>query len=160
MPVEVVKVPEGESGLEKFNLTDERLNAFSTWWALPSAMKDGDIPKDELALAKHFGVTTKWLRECKQRPEVAAAVRDKLHQAAIYGMPDVLFKQIQVAETGDTKAARFVAEISGVIKQNGVQVNNNVISPTVYQGMSDDELMEAGRRIWGRRVEPEDTDGN
>jgi hypothetical protein len=158
LPVEVVQVVEGESGLANFNLTDERLNAFSTWWALPSAMKDGDIPKTELGLAKHFGVTQKWLREVKNRPEVVDQVRTKLHSAAVYGMPDILFKQMKVAEEGDTKAARFVAEISQVIKQGGINVNNNVITPTIYEQASDDQLMEQARRIIGRRVDPEESD--
>ena len=150
---------EGESGLVRFQLTEERLNAFSTWWAVPTAMKDGDIPKDELALAKHFGVTTKWLREVKQRPEVIGAVREKLHAAAVYGMPDILFKQIQVAAEGDTKAARFCAEISGVIKQHGIQVNNNVISPVVNEEISDEHLVARVREVFGRRVNPEEPNG-
>jgi hypothetical protein len=121
-------------------------------------MKDGDIPKDDLALAKHFGVTTKWLREVKMRPEMMEAVRNKLHAAAVYGMPDILFKATKLAEEGDIKAIRFMGEVSGMIKQSGVQVNNNVINPTVYEQASDEQLMEAARRIYGKRIDPEGPD--
>lgn len=151
-------LPEGESGLQKFNLTEERASLLSSWFACPSSMKDETIGRNEIELAKKLGVTSKWLREVKQRPEMQAQVREKLHAAAVYGMPNILYKAIQMAEEGDLKATRFVGEISGLIKQHGIQVNNNVISPTVTEELSDEAIIMAVERIASRRIEPKGDD--
>lgn len=152
-------VPEGESGLARFQLTDERATVLSSFWATPTQFRTELLAKNEVELAKTLGVTTKWLNEVKRRPEMVAAVRDKIHTAAVYAMPDVLMKQIGAAETGDTKAARFVAEISGVIKQHGIQVNNNVISPTVYETLSDEDVIRGVETVMRRRIGNKDREG-
>lgn len=159
--MEVQTIPEGESGLARFQLTDERATVLSSFWATPTAFRSELLAKNEVELAKTLGVTTKWLNEVKRRPEMVAAVRDKIHTAAVYAMPDVLMKQIGAAETGDTKAARFVAEISGVIKQHGIQVNNNVINPMIKEELSDQAVQQAFEDIIARRlpkVDPREPD--
>ena len=140
--------------MARYQLTEERASVLSSFWATPTVFRSELLAKNEIELAKTLGVTTKWLNEVKRRPEMVGAVRDKIHTAAVYGMPNILFKAMAQAEEGDTKAQRFVAEISGLIKQHGIQVNNNVITPTVNEEISDEHLIERVRDVFGKRIDP------
>ena len=155
-----MKLPEGDSGLQRHQLTEDRLDAWATWFALPAKIKDGDIPKDINSLAKRFGVSAKFLNECKQRPEMIKRVTEKLHAAAVYGLPEILFTMIgKAADAEDkdpTKAARFVAEIAGVIKSGGsVNVNTTMVTPVAGE-WTDQELRSKVFEIARRAVPPEE----
>ena len=148
-------MPEGDSGLVRHTLTEERLEAYSAWFSLPTSYKTGDIPRDVVALAKHFGVSAKSIEDAKRRPDMVKRVAERLHAAAVYGMPDILWNMIgKAADSADKeapKAARFVAEIAGVIRSgSAVQVNNTVVTPTM--DLSDDALITAVEDIARRRV--------
>ncbi len=134
------------------------MEAYSAWFALPSAYKKGDIPKDVASLAKHFGVSAKSIEEAKRRPEMVKAVADHLHAAAVYGLPDILFTMIDKAsdkaDKESAKAARFVAEIAGVIKSGGsVNVSNTVVTPMMGD-LTDEELRSQVWEIAKRAVPP------
>ena len=151
-------LPEGDSGLKKHNLTADRLTAWAAWFSLPAAMRKGDIPKDIPALAKAFGVSAKAIEEARRRPELVKAVAENLHSAAVMGLPEILWTMIKKAEDGTdkecTKAARFVAEIAGVIKSGGsVNVSQTTVVPMAGE-WTDDELRSKVWEIAKRAVPP------
>lgn len=157
-----MRLPPGDSGLVRHTLTEDRLAAYAAWFALPSAYKKGDIPKDVATLAKHFGVSAKSIEEAKRRPEMVKRVAEHLQAAATYGMPEILYAMIdKAADKADkesTKAARFVAEIAGVIKSGGsVNVSNTVVQPMMGE-MDDEALRTAVWEIAKRAVPPRGAD--
>ena len=134
------------------------MTAYSAWFALPTALKKGEIPKDLATLAKHFGVSVKSLEEAKRRPEMLKAVKDHLHAAAVYGMPDILYNMIEMAaEKGNKeapKAARFVAEVGEFIRGGGsVNVSQTTVVPMAGE-WTDDELRSKVWEIAKRAVPP------
>lgn len=139
-------------------MTEERLAAYSAWFALPSSERKGDIPKDIAALAKHFGVSAKSIEEAKRRPEMIKRVKERLQAAAVYAMPDVLWAQIDIATDKEHrdcgKAARFVGEVSGAINRGGgVNINNTTVVP-MSDDIPDDVLITRMEEIARRRVSP------
>lgn len=133
--------------------------AYSAWFALPAAEKKGEIPKDVAALAKHFGVSAKSIEEAKRRPEMAKAVKERLTMAAVYAVADILWTQIDIATDKEHRdcgrAARFVAEVAGVInKGGGINVNTTMITP-MSDDIPDEVLITRMEEIARRRVPPE-----
>lgn len=86
------------------------------------------------------------------------AVAERLHAAAVYGMPDILWNMIDIAQDKAnkecTKAARFVGEVAGAISKGGVNVQNTVVTP-LQSDMPDEILMEQVERVFRRRVPPD-----
>lgn len=153
-----MRLPEGDSGLTKHTLNQERLDALSAWFALPSSEKRGDIPKDVAAMAKHFGVSAKFIEESKRRPEMAKRVKERLTMAAVYAVADILWTQIDIATDKDHrdcgKAARFVAEVAGVINRGGgINVNTTMITP-MSDDIPDEVLITRMEEISRRRIPP------
>lgn len=120
--------------------------------------KEEGFPGDIPALAKAFGVSAKFVNEAKRRPEMIKAVAERLHDVAVMGLPEILWNMIDKASNKDdkdcTKAARFVAEIAGVIKSGGsVNVSTTTVMPMMGD-LSDQELITKVEEIARRRVPP------
>lgn len=134
------------------------MEALSAWFALPEAQKKGEIPKDVAALAKHFGVSAKFVEESKRRPEMAKRVKERLQMAAVYAVADILWTQIDIATDKEHRdcgrAARFVAEVAGVInKGGGFNINQSIITP-MSDDIPDEVLITRMEEIARRRVPP------
>ena len=149
--VEVVRVEEGESGAVTGRLTEPRLRALAAWWALPARCKTGDIPRDVLGLASALGTSPGLVRRAQRDPRVAEQVRKNTQLAAIYGMPDVLDVQLQIAAAREHKdcgkAARYVAEVAGAIKSGqSISTTTNVVNPIAFEADSDEEFLDRLKR--------------
>lgn len=151
----VVTVPEGESGLSKKSLTGERLESLVAWFSLPSKLRgEWQLPGDEKALAKSLGVGVRDLDRWKRQPKVYEAVAQTTRLQAIYLMPEILEKQGELAlEKRDTKAARYVAQIAGVLSE-GTKIEVNTANTVNIAGdpshMPDGALFERAASIWAK----------
>ena len=86
-------------------------------------------------------------------------VKEKIQLAVLYMLPNVLDKQYALAVSQhDNKAARFIAEIGGVIKSGqSIQNTTNVVQPVSYQGDDDEEFQQRfDRAMKERGINPEE----
>lgn len=82
-------------------------------------------------------------------------VKEFVDREILYMMPDIVSKTYEGAMGGDIKAQRALLEIGGYLKSGGVTLNNTVVQPTMFEGMSDEDFMEQFERvIKERRVDP------
>lgn len=128
-PIEVRVVGEGESGiLGRKNLTDALAESIASYWALPESERRKRFGATDVAfLAARLGVTPAFVRKHQRNPRVLAAIKRRVNDAVILMMPAVVHAQAEKAIVGrDTPAARFLAEMSGFIKQSGITVQQNV----------------------------------
>jgi len=85
-------------------------------------------------------------------------VKEKIQLAVLYMLPNVLDKQYALAVSKhDNKAARFIAEIGGMIKSGqSIQNTTNVVTPMSYESESDEEFnARFDRAMKERGVDPE-----
>ena len=137
----------------KGNLTAERQEALAEYWGTPEkdrAEKWGD-PN---ALGKLLGISAATVRKAKADKRVRAMVSEALEQQLVYDVVEaraVIMKIVRnEEEKGDTrlKAARTMEQMAGNLSTGGPTVNvTNDFS--TYEGMSDQELRELGRREFG-----------
>lgn len=132
-PVEIRTLPAGEKGVVKGRLTETTLESMASWWSLPDGMRarwGAKDPHDVALLAKRLGVTAGFVRREQRNPKVLAAIKRRINEAVVLMMPNVIQSQYELAVVGrDPRAAKFLAEIAGFIKQQGgggVTVQQNV----------------------------------
>jgi len=130
-PVEIRTLPAGESGAVKGRLSDDVLESMASWWSLPDGMRvrwGAKDPHDVALLAKRLGVTPGFVRKEQRNPRVLAAIKRRINEAVVLMMPNVIQSQYELAVVGrDPRAAKFLAEIAGFIRQSGgVTVQQNV----------------------------------
>lgn len=181
--IEVVTVPEGESGLEaaRERLTAERLDAIALYLATPEEIRRAwDGPKDPVELALRLGFKLKNFPRWQAHPAMVKRVTQYLNAAILYAMPTIAWGQAILASPeieqledgsyrvipGDTKAANFCATIARMIRQPSAGAsatfhNNNVVpSPASEMGAArfseedlDDRIDARVKEITVRREE-------
>lgn len=128
-PVEIRVVGEGESGVVgRRVLTDALAESLASYWSLPESERRKRFgPADVAYLAARLGVTPAFVRKHQRNPRVLASIKRRVNDAVVLMMPEIVHTQAQKAIMGrDTPAARFLAEMSGFIKQSGITVQQNV----------------------------------
>jgi hypothetical protein len=132
-PVEIRTLPEGESGVVQGKLSHDTLESMASWWSLPDGMRvrwGAKDPYDVAILAKRLGVTPGFVRKQQRNPRVLAAIKRRINEAVVLMMPNVIQSQYELAVVGrDPRAAKFLAEIAGFLRQSGgvgVTVQQNV----------------------------------
>ena len=127
------------------------------WFSLPAKLKKGDpdFPSDLNGLAKSLGVGVRDIEKWRRQPRVYEQVATNMRMAAIYLLPDALEAQGDLAiEKKDTKAARFLAQIAGLLGDGNAKVeinNTNVSNSTLeIQAMPDSQVFSRAAEIWAR----------
>lgn len=138
--VEVIRLPEGESGLTpKQALTQKRLEAIAEWFAIPESKRD---PRDIAGLARALGVSPAIVRKWQKDPRMIRRVQQKTIEFLTYLVPNLAWKQYEKAmETGDTKAADFVRGMA-MPSSPGRGVNVNTTVNVGREEVSDDLALQ------------------
>lgn len=89
-----------------------------------------------------------------------AAVKSNIQHTILYMMPDVAAAQYNLAIKGDSKAARFLAEVGALIKQGMGNVVVNNVQPVVDIDISDEELTQRVERIARERGFGKESNGD
>lgn len=162
IPVEVVRVPEGESGLARYRLTEARLRSIASFFAQPTWVRKGQTREagyrdDEYAfLAARLGVTTRYVRRFERSPRLRREITERLRLAVTKLMPDVIWGQLMLAvQDRDTGAARYLGEYEGTLRgKSGTAVNvqQNVavglqVNSQIKDGISEDETVREELRL-------------
>jgi hypothetical protein len=132
-PVEIVHLPEGESGLgPRTPLTDRTLQSMASFWAIPERERrkrfgtrsvDGDVA----FLASRLGITQRIVRRGLRNRKLLDRIGEELTAACILMVPSVIQVQLHKAiERGDTKAATLVLQFLKKVPEPGGSVNVNI----------------------------------
>lgn len=146
--VSVIRIAEGESGKIVGRLTEKNLEAIAAIYALPEPVRKRKYGTDDAViglLAGRLGCSPAFIRRARRDKRVRARVWEGLVEALDFLFPTILYHQVELAlpPNRDTKAARFVGEILGRIKQNvaaapdvkvNIQTNVAVTSGTAKDG--------------------------
>ena len=142
--VEIVKIPEGESGRIVGRLTEKNLEAIAALYALPEAVrrrKHGDDAAVVRHLARQLGVSAPFIRRARRDKRVRARIWEGLTEALDFLFPTIVYHQVERAlpPHNDTKSARFIGELLHRIKDSGgVNVNVNQNNATVSVNLTKD----------------------
>lgn len=133
-PVEVVRLPEGESGAVVGRLSETVVEKIASYCALPSHVRKSERGKryatDVAFLAAKLGVTPAFIRKSQRDRRVLGAIRRELDVALTHLMPDLVFVQVQKGLAGDKGSFESVSKILGWLKDSGVTVNNMIQNNT------------------------------
>jgi hypothetical protein len=150
VPIAVQKLPEGESGIQKGNLTENRIEALAEYWGTPEKQRKYTPDK----VAEFLGVSVATVRRSKTDKRIKAAVKEALDSQLLYDVVEARAIVTKIMhdekERGDTrlKAARTVEQLAGNLSGNAPQISiTNDFSS--YGELPDDEIMRLGRRIFG-----------
>jgi predicted polyphosphate/ATP-dependent NAD kinase len=143
-------------------MTEERVEACAAYWATP----EGQRAETVLEFGKVWGLSAAKVREARSDKRVLKRVTENLRMEATYLAAQVL--KIKGAIALDTKhrdcdkAGNTILRIAEVLDSGPmIQNNTQLISPTVYEAMSDEDVRDAvtdmaEKEGWIRkRVEPE-----
>jgi hypothetical protein len=152
--VKVTKLPVGESGVERGRLTEDRQDALAEWYGKSEAEKKASGLPDPGAVAQLLGISAATVRRAKTDKRVMGKIREQLDQQLLYDVVEIrpVIKALAMDPEGKTdvrlKAARTIEELAGNLKKGpGVEINTTNVHPTVWQDMSDDQVLEAVERI-------------
>lgn len=146
--VEIVRVAEGETGLTKSRLTEDRLESIAEYWATPTELR-----KPEPQFAKTLGVSSASMRKWKDDPRMQKRVKDFIDRKVLYMMPDVISWCYEAGRPrqnkngtvtpGDEKARRTLLEIGKLVKSGNAHVSQtmNVVQPTFMEAEDDESFM-------------------
>ena len=144
-------------------MTEERIEACASYWATPESGRAESV----LEFGKVWGLSAAKVREARADKRVLKRVTENLKMEATYLAAHVL--KIKGAIALDTKhrdcdkAGNTILRIAEVLDASGPTFQNNtqIVNPTVYEGMSDDDVRDAvtdmaEKEGWiKRRVEPD-----
>jgi hypothetical protein len=101
-----------------------------------------------------LGISAATVRKAKTDKRVMARVRERLDEQLLYDVVEIRPVIKQMALNPDEKpaerlkAARTIEELAGNLKRGpGVEINTTNVHPTVWQDMTDDQVLEAVERI-------------
>jgi hypothetical protein len=142
--VDTIQLEEGESLADSKSerLTADRLDALALYWACPDVVRaTWTGPKSYRELALRVGCRVASLPKWKKHPKMGERIAEYITTAARLAMPNILYAQMQVAATGDTKAGNFVATIGKFIRSGGtVSVNQTNIAAEPEERMTDEDM--------------------
>jgi len=149
-----VKLPEGESGVVRGNLTEERQDALAEWYGKTQAEKIAAGLPDPGSVAQLLGISTATVRKAKKDKRIISKIREQLDRQLLYDVveirPVIKAMALNENEKGDTrlKAARTIEELAGNLKKTpAVELNTTNVHPTIWQEMTDDQVLDAVERI-------------
>lgn len=142
-PVEIIRLPEGESGVSVGNLSKAVIESLAAYWSIPESVRRKRFGDNEVSrLASRLGIAPGTVRKHTRDPRVLRAIRKRLDEALTLLMPSIDYAQVQAAvEKNDTRAARYVAERLGWLKAGGVNVSQSVnvtVGPRSDGGIAED----------------------
>jgi len=150
----VVKLPEGESGVERGKLTEDRQEALAEWYGKTQAEKIAAGLPDPGSVGQLLGISTATVRKAKTDKRIMGRIRERLDEQLLYDVVEIrpVIKALAVnpEEKPDVrlKAARTIEELAGNLKKGpGVEINTTNVHPTVWQDMTDDQVLDAVERI-------------
>jgi hypothetical protein len=148
--VEIVRRPEGESGVVVGRFTERNINEIARLFALPEPVRRKRYGSDDQLighLARTLGVSPAFIRRAKGDKRVRKELRDKVVESVEYLMPTIIYRQVELAMERDTKAARYAAEFVQWIKSSGVNVQTNVGVQVQMEGKSDGGIAEDSENL-------------
>lgn len=145
-----VRLPAGESGIRKGNLTTERIEALAEYWGKPEDQRAESV----LEFGKIWGLTAAKVREGRGDKRVVARVKEMLDTQLAYDVIEARAVTLRIMRNEKTKedtrlkAARTIEQLAGNLSGSGptINVTNDFSS---YENVSDDELRDIGRREFG-----------
>lgn len=153
--VEVIRLPEGESGAIQGRLTERVLQSMASYWAIPVRERrrqfgTKDVNDDIIFLASKLGVTRGFVRRSLRDKRLLAAVTEECNAAIVLLMPTILHGQVEKAiEERDTRATELLMRAArwlpddkkGVQVNVGVQVNNGSSTEMIRQDLENIEFL-------------------
>jgi hypothetical protein len=132
-PVEIIRLPEGESGLiPERRLSERTLQSMASFWAIPYPERrrrygTRSVNDDIVFLASRLGISRGLVRRSLRSRKLLDRVNDECTAASILLVPAVLDVQFRKAiERGDTKAATLVLQFLKKVPEPGGNVNVNI----------------------------------
>lgn len=154
-----VKLPPGESGVRKGNLTEERVEALAEYWGTPASERN-ERWGEPAEIGKLIGVSAATVRKARTDKRVKALVNAAFDDELLYDCVEAksVLKRIMnnEKERSDTrqKAAGRILQMGGKLQGNAMSVNiTNDFS--TYADLPTDELLREGRNIFGNDVDEE-----
>lgn len=146
METGIERIQEGESGVRKGNLTEERIEAISDYWGCPETERKerwGE-PQD---IARLLGISPATVRKAKVDKRVKAQIKDAMENKLLYDVIEARAIALKILhsekERGDTKikAWRTLEQMHGTLTSNAPQVNiTNDFS--TYENLTDEQVSE------------------
>lgn len=135
-------------------MTEDRQEALAEWYGKTQAEKVADGLPDPKAVGALLGISPATVRKAKSDKRVMARIRERLDEQLLYDVveirPVIKALALDPEEKPDVrlKAARTIEELAGNLKKGPlVELNKTDIHPTVWQEMTDDQVLEAVERI-------------
>ena len=140
--VELITLPEGESGVLQGNITEDRLDVLSSYWGRP-ACERSRFSISQIAAAS--GLSVARFRASQRDKRVLARIRERFESEIIYDSIEAraIMRGIMLDESNSAdsrlRAGRTILELAGDLKKGGgVNVVQNTLTPVTVVDEDDE----------------------
>ena len=151
-------MPEGESGVRKGNLTQDRQEALAEYWGSPEKERL-ERWGDPMALGKLLGLSAATVRKAKFDKRVKSLISEALNNQLLYDVIEARRIAMQIIRDDHAKPETrlkgwsTLERMNGTLATGGISINQSIITP-MSDDIPDEVLITRMEEISRRRVPP------